>query len=230
MDLAERIKAIRKAKGIPPSVIAKELGIEPTNYPRLENRGNKLTYEYIEKIAAALGITVVELLTWKENNVATTAESDDVGQLKKQIEELRDRMNDKQKIAELYENELLKVDLVFADYLWDLINDNAIFSQVGNVELTYSNPERVVKIPMTTYVESLKGESDFDDSYDMYGIELTDSQVRSIFYKLLKSKPFKDLIASLHRNNMIQDKTLHNLFTDYQNSNSRLPKSNSNRH
>lgn len=65
MDIASNIKAIRKAKGITPTMMAKELGIEATNYPRLENRGNQLTYSNLEKISKALGLTVVELITWE---------------------------------------------------------------------------------------------------------------------------------------------------------------------
>lgn len=64
MDIASNIKAIRKARGITPTMMAKELGIEATNYPRLENRGNQLTFNNLEKISKALRVSVVELITW----------------------------------------------------------------------------------------------------------------------------------------------------------------------
>jgi transcriptional regulator with XRE-family HTH domain len=67
MNISDKIKAVRRAKGITPTIMAKELGIEATNYPRLENRGNQLTYANLEKISKALGISVIELLTWEDN-------------------------------------------------------------------------------------------------------------------------------------------------------------------
>lgn len=71
MDIASNIKAVRKAKGITPTMMAKELGIEATNYPKFENRSNQLTYNNLEKISNALGITVIELLTWGEEKPQT---------------------------------------------------------------------------------------------------------------------------------------------------------------
>jgi transcriptional regulator with XRE-family HTH domain len=62
MSLSETIKAIRKEKRISQVEVADLLGMEKANYHRLENRGEKLTIEQLEKIAEALGVSAKELL------------------------------------------------------------------------------------------------------------------------------------------------------------------------
>ncbi len=62
MNISENIKKIREQKRISQTELAKRLGVEPTNYPRLEKRGNNLTYNYIELFAKALEVSVAELL------------------------------------------------------------------------------------------------------------------------------------------------------------------------
>ncbi|QHV99299.1 helix-turn-helix domain-containing protein [Spirosoma endbachense] len=98
MSISDKIKAVRKAKGITPTVMARELGIEATNYPRLENRGNRLTYENLEAISKALGITVIELLTWGEEIKEPIVRPEETKKLEKdisRIEELLDYQRDK---------------------------------------------------------------------------------------------------------------------------------------
>ncbi|OIN58641.1 helix-turn-helix domain-containing protein [Arsenicibacter rosenii] len=111
MNIAEKIKAIRKSKGITPTIMAKALDIEPTNYPRLENRGDRLSYEYLVRIVGALGISMSEFLSWgEENESKSVAELDstkdmqlEIDRLKARIEELDDRLQDKQQIIRSYE-------------------------------------------------------------------------------------------------------------------------------
>ncbi|MFD1142166.1 helix-turn-helix domain-containing protein [Larkinella insperata] len=67
MNIAENIKAIRESKGIKQSELARALGVEPTNYPRIEKRDKRLTIEMLEKIAKALGVSVYELLDNNSN-------------------------------------------------------------------------------------------------------------------------------------------------------------------
>src|SRR4051812_39481138 len=98
MSISDKIKAVRKAKGITPTVMARELGIEATNYPRLENRGNRLTYENLEAISKALDITVIELLTWGEQTKGTEVQPQETKKLEKDIsrlEELLEYQRDK---------------------------------------------------------------------------------------------------------------------------------------
>lgn len=116
MSIAEKIKAVRKAKGITPSHIASVLGIEVTNYPRLENRGNKLTYEYIEKIAGALGVLPVELLTWGEDKTADTDSNSDASHLRERVSELEEQVADKTKIGGYQDKHIRRVELWLCNY------------------------------------------------------------------------------------------------------------------
>lgn len=63
MEVSENIKRVREAKGLKQADIAKAIGMERTNYHRIENRGSKLTIEQLEAIAGALEVSVLELLT-----------------------------------------------------------------------------------------------------------------------------------------------------------------------
>ena len=86
MDISKNIKAVREGKRITQSEIARKLGIEPTNYPRLEKRGNRLTIEQLEEIAGALGVGLLELLTGEPPAVADGGR---VQELEARVRELR---------------------------------------------------------------------------------------------------------------------------------------------
>lgn len=93
MEVSENIKRIREAKGLKQADIAKAIGMERTNYHRIEKRGSKLTIEQLEAIAGALGVSVLELLTGEPQ----TVQSDErVKELEKRVEEL-DELNETQR-------------------------------------------------------------------------------------------------------------------------------------
>ncbi len=91
MDISANIKSIREAKRIKQVEIATFLKVEPSNYAKLEKRGNKLTIEQLEKIAGALGVGLLELLTGEPPTAVA-----DGGRLKeleariKELEEIRE--------------------------------------------------------------------------------------------------------------------------------------------
>lgn len=91
MDLSERIRSVRLAKGLKQSDLAKSLNIEQSNYNRFERRGNKLTYEQIERIADALGVSVAELLSiqYSKDDKQTSGQQDRIGYLEKENERLK---------------------------------------------------------------------------------------------------------------------------------------------
>ncbi|MCK8495904.1 helix-turn-helix domain-containing protein [Spirosoma sp. RP8] len=114
MNVSNNIKAIRTEKGITQSEIARIIGVERTNYHRLENRGEKLTIEQAESIAEALGVTLVELLTWgkSEENKDSDKErlTTKLSELEKQNEGLNKQLSDKELInsyREKHINELI---------------------------------------------------------------------------------------------------------------------------
>lgn len=103
MSISDRIKAIRESKKIRQSDIARALGIEPTNYPRLENRGNKLSFEQLEAIAGVLEVSVLDILTWGESKELEKEEAKEVAQLQKENEELKKRMKELESLNTAYE-------------------------------------------------------------------------------------------------------------------------------
>lgn len=62
LDVAKRIKELRESKKITQTDIAAKLGMVPSNYSRLETKGNRIVFEQIEKIAEVLEVSVKELL------------------------------------------------------------------------------------------------------------------------------------------------------------------------
>lgn len=88
MDLTKNIKAVREARGVKQADLARSLGIDPTNYPKLEKRGNRLTYEQLEKIAVALGVSVMEILNL--GAMATGQSYERVQELERENQKLRE--------------------------------------------------------------------------------------------------------------------------------------------
>lgn len=96
MSLSETIKAIRKEKRISQVEVADLLGMEKANYHRLENRGEKLTIEQLEKIAEALGVSIFVLLG--------------------QNEEIDSLLSEKEKLEEEINN-IIEAKLSLEDYI-----------------------------------------------------------------------------------------------------------------
>jgi transcriptional regulator with XRE-family HTH domain len=67
MDIGEKIRIIRLEKGFSQEYIATKLGMAPNNISRWERKGNKLSLEEIEKVAIVFGMTLWEVLLYKEN-------------------------------------------------------------------------------------------------------------------------------------------------------------------
>lgn len=154
MDIANNIKAIRKARGITPTMMAKELGIEATNYPKFENRGNQLTYSNLEKISSALGVTVVELITWGDSREATQGDRLSNKELQDKIKELTVARD----IAQGYANELkLKASRVYSIFHSTIrtIGDDA---ELGTVEVVEEG-----------------------EDYSLYSTNYTDKELVTIF-------------------------------------------------
>lgn len=68
MDFPERLKAIRKEKGLTQSQVAERMGITYQNYAQYERGKRTPKLETKRRIAAALGIGLFELETWGEES------------------------------------------------------------------------------------------------------------------------------------------------------------------
>ena len=93
MDIRERIRAIRHDKRLSQAELARRVGVKPTNYLQLEKRGNGISYEQLEKFAAAFEMSVVELLTYGED----LPDRQRVRELEKEKEEIQKQRDTLQK-------------------------------------------------------------------------------------------------------------------------------------
>lgn len=131
MDTTKAIKALRERSGIRQADVAKALGMERTNYHRLENRGDKLTIEQLRKIAETLGVTVMDLLTFGDENQSGSAEND-VLRLTARLEELEELTSVYRKNAKLLEDAEARRKFYFVllidNVMWDIAYRNDIVS------------------------------------------------------------------------------------------------------
>ncbi|QIP12985.1 helix-turn-helix transcriptional regulator [Spirosoma aureum] len=89
MELSEHIKALRESKRIKLSEMATALGVDVSNYAKIEKKGKKLTLERIEEIASALGVSTPELLGYGSSET-----SERVKELEKMNAELKERLRE----------------------------------------------------------------------------------------------------------------------------------------
>lgn len=62
MDMRTRLKYWRELRGLTEAQIAREIGTSQPNYHRIETGQQKLTVELMRKLAAALGVSPLDLL------------------------------------------------------------------------------------------------------------------------------------------------------------------------
>lgn len=93
MDLYKRIQDLKKQRKVRTATIAHALDMEQSNYVRVEKKGSKLTYEQIEGIAGALGISVKEFL-FGENETLQTVNTKEIEDLRKENEINRKLLKD----------------------------------------------------------------------------------------------------------------------------------------
>ena len=100
MDLTKRIIEIRESKKISKSEVAQKLNIDLSNYFRVEKKGSKLTYEQIEGISNALGVSVKELL-FAETDAIQQVDAKELEDLRKEVENLKKELRNYQQLVNL---------------------------------------------------------------------------------------------------------------------------------
>lgn len=91
MDIHERIRVLREAKGLSQSDIANSLKIATQNYWKIEKGKTELTVSRLTQIAEILGVSVIELLMGEGQKVG---ESERVKELEKRVEELEQSLKE----------------------------------------------------------------------------------------------------------------------------------------
>ena len=127
MDLSKNIKTIREKLKMKQSEIAKKLEMEPPNYSRLESRGNKLTFEQLEQIASALGVSVLEIIQHGESQEDFT---EIVNDLKRENTAIKEALNTLKS-----ENGMLKELLEDKKQIIALLTDEHYFALYSLVSL-----------------------------------------------------------------------------------------------
>jgi len=93
MNLAEKTKAARLGLKISQAEVARRMNVSPEFYNRLEKRGEKLSIDQAERIAGALGLSLVELLTYGEERagVAGGEQAEEVRKLREELKQEQEK-------------------------------------------------------------------------------------------------------------------------------------------
>lgn len=62
MTVGEKIKQLRKDKGLQQKTVATDVGLDQSNYNKVENGKREPSVEVLQKLSVILGVTVNELL------------------------------------------------------------------------------------------------------------------------------------------------------------------------
>lgn len=166
MDISKNITSIREDKRIKQFEIAQKLNVEPSNYSRLEKRGEKLTIEQLRQIAEALGVSINELL----GEPIQPKDNEKVKDLEKRVLELEEKTelqrqlleekNEKlDKAYDIYSLYILHVFLRFGNFLaWDKLYGER--DKNGVLPIILSN-EELKKIVSENLVEYMIKENDW---------------------------------------------------------------------
>ncbi len=135
MDISSNIKAIRERKRLTQNEVAERIGVDGSNYAKQEKRGSKLDIEQLKRIADALEVGIIELITGTQSN----DESEKV-QLQTKIEELKEKYKvletDYNRLKDMFDIMLpLAKDAVEFVQLFKSLTNNAEDSE-GSIELT----------------------------------------------------------------------------------------------
>ncbi len=119
MEVGEKIKQIRKDKGLQQKAVALEVGLDQSNYNKVENGRREPSLEVLQKLSTILGVSIDELLNPENNKQPSivTVEDKTISEkirLMEQLEEedknvlyrMLDTMLTKQKFQNFFEQNL----------------------------------------------------------------------------------------------------------------------------
>lgn len=109
MDIAERIRLIRKSKNLTQEQAAEKAGLKRANYARMESRGNSLSLEQLQQIADGLGVAVAEIMgdetsKFSAKSLPGVAEGEEFERLQARIQELEDDKKAYSQLAKYLQN------------------------------------------------------------------------------------------------------------------------------
>jgi transcriptional regulator with XRE-family HTH domain len=107
MTVGKKIKQVRKEKGLQQKAVALEIGLDQSNYNKIENGRREPSVEVLQKLSVIFGVTVDDLL--KPDNsqpIPVTVEDKTVTEKIRLIEQLEDE--DKNVIYKMLDTMLTK--------------------------------------------------------------------------------------------------------------------------
>jgi transcriptional regulator with XRE-family HTH domain len=91
MTVGEKIKQVRKEKGLQQKAVALEIGLDQSNYNKIENGRREPSVEVLQKLTVIFGVTVDDLLNPDNNQPSpVTVEDKTVTEKIRLIEQLED--------------------------------------------------------------------------------------------------------------------------------------------
>ena len=108
MTVGEKIKQIRKDKGLQQKAVASEVGLDQSNYNKVENGKREPSVEVLQKLSVIFGVTVDELLNPDDKKKPTpvTVEDKTVSEKIRLVEQLEEE--DKNVIYKMLDTMLTK--------------------------------------------------------------------------------------------------------------------------
>lgn len=108
MTVGEKIKQLRKDKGLQQKTVATDVGLDQSNYNKVENGKREPSVEVLQKLSVILGVTVDELLNAEDKKRPTpvTVEDKTVSEKIRLVEQLEDE--DKNVIYKMLDTMLTK--------------------------------------------------------------------------------------------------------------------------
>lgn len=194
MNIGTNIFNIRTSKGIKQSEMAEKLGLEQSGYSRIEKRGNKISFDLIERIAEILGVSTEKLLEFDINNLNNAENDKKISDLEKRIEELENRIKDKESIISHKESNLGRYTKFIEELIEYFTHNKA--KEYG--QMTYGNV-----VYEGVYCKILKGE--------LKNPIIISEQNRSQYQEYLHIDDLQETIELVYENNKYLALLLSNL-------------------
>ncbi|AXE17881.1 hypothetical protein DR864_09125 [Runella rosea] len=217
MNIETRIKEIRESKRIKLAEVAAVLEVDVSNYSKLEKRGSKLSIEQLEKIAKALDVTLIEILSGKPQN---SEPSQNEKALQKQNEELKKRvegLEDALKDKELINRNLTEKLTICEEYLNEILE--GLFTDIAIEEnhfgtLVYLDNNNIVKITNKELEELSSEKLDEIYSHDTT-YEFSDHEIEETMKELFTNEKHRKLSSLIMWTGMIKDEMFVKYFKKY---------------
>lgn len=153
MEIHERIRVLREAKGLSQSDMANSLDIATQNYWKIEKGKTELTVSRLSQIAEILEVSVIELLT---GEAPKADDSDRVKELREEIEGLKVTLSDSRKLTLSTERRLTHLINVLNQGTTDI---QELLYNVFEEEIINESKETIIevaKITITTVIDMLR--------------------------------------------------------------------------